>query len=106
MSEKNLTVKDFDKIIKENDLVLVDFWAAWCGPCQMMEPIVEEITKEVKKVVVGKVNIDKENKLATKFHVMSVPTFLLFKSGEVADQIVGAVSKNELINLIEKNSRK
>jgi len=106
VSEKNLTVKDFDKIIKENDLVLVDFWAAWCGPCQMMEPIVEEITKEVKKVVVGKVNIDKENKLATKFHVMSVPTFLLFKSGEVADQIVGAVSKNELINLIEKNSRK
>jgi len=82
---------------------LVDFWAPWCGPCQMMMPIVEEVAKETKEVVVGKVNIDENPKLAEKYNVMSVPTFLMFKKGKVVDQIVEAVSKETLIAVIKKH---
>ena len=102
MGEKNLTNDNFDEIVDGEKPVLVDFWAPWCGPCQMMEPIIEEVAKETKGVVVGKVNIDENPKLAEKYNVMSIPTFLLFKNGKVVNQIVGAVSKEALLQMIKK----
>ena len=103
MGEKNLTEKNFAEVIAGEKPVLVDFWAPWCGPCQMMMPIVEEVAKETKEVVVGKVNIDENPKLAEKYNVMGVPTFLLFKEGKVVDQIVEAVSKEALVATIKKH---
>jgi len=103
VGEKNLTEKNFAEVIAGEKPVLVDFWAPWCGPCQMMTPIVKEVAKETKGVVVGKVNIDENPKLAEKYNVMSVPTFLMFKKGKVVDQIVEAVSKETLIAVIKKH---
>ncbi|OIN90125.1 thioredoxin [Candidatus Berkelbacteria bacterium CG1_02_42_45] len=103
MGEKNLTDNNFDEVVGGKKPVLVDFWAPWCGPCQMMMPIVEEVAKETKEVVVGKVNIDENPKLAEKYNVMGVPTFLLFKEGKVVDQIVEAVSKEALVATIKKH---
>jgi len=103
VGEKNLTEKNFAEVIAGEKPVLVDFWAPWCGPCQMMMPIVEEVAKETKEVVVGKVNIDENPKLAEKYNVMGVPTFLLFKEGKVVDQIVEAVSKEALVATIKKH---
>ena len=103
MGEKNLTDNNFDEVVGGKKPVLVDFWAPWCGPCQMMMPIVEEVAKETKEVVVGKVNIDENPKLAEKYNVMGVPTFLLFKEGKVVDQIVEAISKEALVATIKKH---
>jgi len=103
VGEKNLTDNNFDEVVGGKKPVLVDFWAPWCGPCQMMMPIVEEVAKETKEVVVGKVNIDENPKLAEKYNVMGVPTFLLFKEGKVVDQIVEAVSKEALVATIKKH---
>lgn len=106
MGEKNLTDDNFDKVIGGEKPVLVDFWAPWCGPCQMMIPIVEEVAKETKEAVIGKVNIDKNPELAEKYNVMSVPTFLMFRKGKVVDQIVGAVPKETLLKSIEGAAKK
>jgi len=103
VGEKNLTDNNFDEVVGGKKPVLVDFWAPWCGPCQMMMPIVEEVAKETKEVVVGKVNIDENPKLAEKYNVMGVPTFLLFKEGKVVDQIVEAVPKEALVATIKKH---
>ena len=102
MSEKNLTKENFDDVIGGDKPVLVDFHAPWCGPCQMMGPVIDELAKETKDVIIGKVNIDEESKVAEKFHVMSVPTFLMFKEGKVINQIVGAVPKEMLVEMIDK----
>lgn len=86
-------------------LVLVDFFASWCGPCQMMSPIMEEIIKENKdnNVKIGKLNIDESQEIATQYNVMSIPTFLLFKNGKVVDKKMGYGDKEELEQLIAKN---
>lgn len=102
MSEKELTGKNFAEIIEGEKPVLVDFWAPWCGPCQMMNPIIDELAKEEKDVVIGKVNIDEQAEIAVKYHVMSVPTFLMFKDGKVSGQVVGAVPKDALLSMIKK----
>lgn len=102
MSEKELTGKNFAEIVGGDKPVLVDFWAPWCGPCQMMGPVVEELAEEEKDVVVGKLNIDEHSEIAEKYHVMSVPTFLMFKDGKVSGQVVGAVPKDTLVSMIKK----
>lgn len=103
MGEKNLTEENFDRVISGEKPLLVDFWAPWCGPCQMMAPILEELAKELKEVIIGKVNINKNPEIPKKYHVMSVPTFLLFKGGKVVGQLIGAVSKDSLTDMIKKH---
>ncbi|MEK6855398.1 MAG: thioredoxin [Nanoarchaeota archaeon] len=98
----DLDSKTFNKFIKEGDCV-VDFWAEWCGPCKIMGPIFEEGAKEFKgKVRFGKVDVDKNNELAQRFGVMSIPTTIFFKKGEQIDRFSGAVSKSALIKMIKE----
>ena len=98
MAALNVTGKDFEVEVLKSDLpVLVDFWAEWCGPCRMVGPIVDEIAEELQgKLKVVKVNVDDAQDLAGNYQVMSIPTLLLFKGGEPVEQIVGAVSKDQL----------
>jgi len=106
MSEKTFTDENFDEeVLKSDTPVLVDFWAPWCGPCKMMGPIVEELATENanKSIKIGKLNVDENSAMAGKFGVMSIPTFLVFKNGEVIDQAVGGVGKEKLQELIDKN---
>ena len=104
--EHTFTEANFnDDVLKSNELVFVDFWAAWCGPCQMMGPIVDEMAKkyEGKNVKIGKCNVDENGDIASKYSVLSIPSFMVFKNGEVVDQIVGGVQKEKLQAMIEKH---
>jgi thioredoxin 1 len=100
-----LTKENFDEILNGTDkLVVVDFWAAWCGPCRAVAPIIEELANEYEgRVVVGKVNVDDQNEISFRYRIMSIPTIIFFKGGQVVDKIVGARTKDELAQLIDKN---
>jgi len=106
-SEKviELTKSNFDsEVINSTKLTLVDFWAEWCGPCRMVAPIIDELAEEYDgKITVGKVNVDKEEELAMNYKIMSIPTIMLFKDGKVIERVVGARSKSEFKELIDKN---
>ncbi len=93
------------EVLKSNVPVMVDFWAPWCGPCQMMGPIVEELADEYagRNIKIGKCNVDENSDLAEKYGILSIPAFLIFKNGEVADQMVGGVAKGKLMELIGRN---
>ena len=105
MSTQHFTDLNFKKEVLESNLpVLVDFWAAWCGPCKMIAPIVDELAKEYAgKMKIGKVDVDTNPKVATEYGVMSIPTIIFFKKGKVMNQLVGAASKQELKRKIEEN---
>ena len=85
-----------EEVLKSEKTVLIDFYADWCGPCKMMSPVIEAIAKENSNIKVGKINVDEEEELAIQYQVMSIPTFLIIKNGEVVDKIVGAVDKSVL----------
>ncbi len=99
------TDSSFKKEVLDCDkTVLVDFWAPWCGPCRMVGPILEELAKEFgAKIKIGKVNVDENSKVAGQYGVMSIPTLLFFKGGKVAEQLVGALPKQELKKKIEEH---
>ncbi len=99
------TSKTFDDdVLKKEGLVLVDFWAPWCGPCRMVGPIVEEISEEyTDEVLVAKVNVDNNQDLAAKYGVQSIPTILLFKDGKQVDSLIGARPKSDFDNIIKKH---
>ncbi len=89
-----LTDEDFEKQAKANPILLVDFWAEWCGPCRMIAPILEELSKEYQgRLTIGKLNVDENRQTAARFGIRSIPTLLLFKDGSRVEQIVGAHPK-------------
>ena len=106
MSESTPAVTDalFDKeVLKSSVPVMVDFWAEWCGPCRLLGPILEEVAPAYKgKLKIFKLNVDENSESAAKFGVMSIPTMIFFKSGKEVDRVVGAVSKNEVQNRIQR----
>ena len=103
MSVINLTQADFKQEVMESDKpVLIDFWAVWCGPCQMMSPIVDEVAEEVEDVKFCKVNVDDEPQLAAMFGIQSIPTLAMIKNGKTVDISIGLLTKDELINFINK----
>lgn len=90
---------NFDEKIK-NGVVVVDFFATWCGPCKMLSPIIDEVENEMSDIEFIKIDVDKEEELARKFGVMSIPTVIIFKDGEIKSQNVGFMSKDEIIEMI------
>lgn len=93
----DLTKENFQaEVTKSDKPVLVDFWAVWCGPCQMMAPILHELETEMPDVQVGKVNVDEQMDLARQFRVVSIPTLIIFKNGQEVQRMVGVTSKEEL----------
>jgi thioredoxin 1 len=99
-----LTEDNFEEYIKKYPLVVVDCWAPWCGPCRMVGPVVEELAKDYQgKIAFGKLNTDENQGIAMKFSIMSIPTFLIFKNGDLVDRPVGAMPKESLESTITKH---
>ena len=101
---KQLKTMEFDQIIDNAPLAMVDFWAVWCGPCKMLSPAVEEIAEQYgDKVLVGKVNVDDEPELARRFGVMSIPTVVFLKNGREFDRKVGVMPAKAFTDVLDKN---
>lgn len=101
MAALHITKENFEsEVMNSEKPVLVDFWASWCGPCQMVAPVIEELSEEVTDVKICKINVDEEPELAAQFRVMNIPTLLLIKDGTVASRAVGAQEKDELLDMI------
>jgi thioredoxin 1 len=99
----HLKKENFQKeVIEEKGLVFVDFYADWCGPCQMTAPIINELAEEVKEVKFVKVNVDENPDLASQYQIFSIPTFIIFKDGQPIHQFVGAMGKEGFLNEIKK----
>lgn len=101
MAANKLTTDDFEeKVLRADIPVLVDFWAAWCGPCKMLTPIIEEVAAEAKGFQVYSVNADEEPELLERYGIRSIPTLIVFKDGAVAKQSVGLISKEQVLALL------
>ena len=101
MSVLNITLENFEQeVMKSDKPVLLDFWATWCGPCRMVSPVIDEIAEERSDIKVGKINVDEQMELAAKYGVMSIPTLMVIKNGEVANQSVGAIPKANILAML------
>ena len=103
MTTKNITDENFEtEVLKASKPTLVDFWAEWCGPCRMVGPLVDELSKEYEETaVIGKVNVDENPNTAAKYGIRSIPTILFLKDGELKDKSVGAVAKKQLADKLD-----
>ena len=102
MEPVTLTQENFQtEVLDAKGTVLVDFWAAWCGPCRMLSPVVDEVAAELSGVKVGKVNIDEQPDLAAQFAVMSIPTLVVFKDGKAVNQSVGVIPKEAILKMVK-----
>ena len=102
MSVLTITNENFEQeILKSDKPVIVDFWAAWCGPCKMLSPVVDQLAEELEGVKVGKINIDEQMELAEKYNVSSIPCVVAFKNGEGVGRSVGLVPKQKLVDLLK-----
>jgi len=105
-SEKILTVTDENfetEVLKSDKPVLVDFWASWCGPCRQVAPVLDQIAEENDKIRIAKLNVDEQQKIAFQFQVSSIPTFILFKDGKMADRTMGFMQKQAFEKFLERN---
>ncbi len=97
-----ITDSNFSEIIASNETVMIDFWATWCGPCQMIKPIVEEMAGDFEgKAVIGKLDVDENPQISAQFGIRSIPTLLFFKNGVLVDKVVGAAAKNTLTSKLQ-----
>ena len=98
------TNTSFDSLLEGEKLVIVDFWATWCGPCRMLSPLLDEVEAEMSdKITVVKVNVDDADEIAMRYRIMSIPTLLFFKNGQIVDKTVGAMPKSTLVDKINAN---
>ena len=98
------TNTSFDGLLADEKLVIVDFWATWCGPCRMLSPLLDEVEAEMSdKITVVKVNVDDADEIAMRYRIMSIPTLLFFKNGQLVDKTVGAMPKRTLVEKINAN---
>jgi len=101
MSVVTITKDNFEKEVLKSDLpVLLDFWAAWCGPCRMVSPILDDIARENTNVKIGKINVDEQTELASAFRIMSIPTMAIVKNGKVTRTSVGVQPKSEILKML------
>ena len=101
---KIATNTSFDELLQSEKLVIVDFWATWCGPCRMLSPLLDEVEAEMAdKIEVVKVNVDDADEVAMRYRIMSIPTLLFFKNGAMVDRSVGAMPKSALVDKINAN---
>ena len=101
MAYLNITKDNFTELVEQSEkTVLLDFWAPWCGPCRMVAPIVEEIAEERSDVTLGKINVDEEMELAVQFGIISIPTLVVMKNGELANKAVGYMPKEKILELL------
>ncbi|MDV3278527.1 MAG: thioredoxin [Nitrososphaerales archaeon] len=103
MEINRVTEENFQDLVSKNPIAFLDFWAVWCGPCRIMEPVVEKLAaKYSDKVVFGKINVDEEMNLSSRYQVFSIPTFMIFKKGKPMDAVIGAVGEASLDQLLKR----
>lgn len=95
-----ITNDNFDSLLSENEVVVVDFWAPWCGPCRVMGPVIDELANETQGAAIGKANVDESTELAQKYGIRAIPTVIYFKNGEVVQRSSGVTPKEEMVKII------
>ena len=104
MALEHFNKETFDEALGKGELMMVDFWAEWCGPCKMLGPVIDQLAQEYEgKAVIGKVNVDEEQELAMSFGISSIPTVVFFKDGEEIERLVGVMPPEDFVQVLEKN---